>query len=891
MGKFEKRLDNLIKTLTLIPLDDDPTKRFNQRKIATFVRKFEEGKGIGPPAFSEELLARIKNEENEEKILAIIKRIEDAFQGIVEYNKKSSIYDPLVPTIQDLDFTIEVIPEKIMAPAFFVGRQAQGKRNVKVIDTWIHYFSTADMHNLDGLLKERDTIKILVLHPFCDALYLRAESLNRKIRDVQDELLNNLSAILSRASDLKIEDRVEIRWYEDVPSVHAFILDDEVYFGHYFSNKYSTDACFYHVKNKNSVFNTINDNFDRLWAKYNEEIDLNWIDKMRVTLGNKEKQFSRLSEAYMMYNLDDFKQDVRFQTSVLFLDTNRSKVRLISWDRDGGVLKQFGKIQYVGEGNILFSFKKGGFFLDILTPSLDQDHEVIQAIYLHNDAKKLPKSSFALLIPETREHCEEKITDNTQDVEPFIRNYLRKDRVNILRFSKRKSKKDEIVPKNAEAIEMLHNLVGTWYLYYPVRSGVENMDSIINPVGKGIFTIASNPETGGYKARLESHDKRLLEGNIQVYGSNEKYINCTNLTDNNNNVVLNLLIRIGSINSDRTESRLPGVYNIKYGDGTTGCGLVVMKRVYLDDNSRIATFEADYETLQAENIPTHLIFKDKASIISFKEYKKTFNYAGLYKIYTIQRVDKQGDSRKCLVTSVMRIYKNRLVEFRGGFPHASAEGRVRIILSNMFIDLKNSSDESGASKERLGTFIVKIAEGKPALNSYYIGTFNGLSRRNWLPMAKKVVIEYIGNLDNENDFINFQPDEIDICDLSKLKANVPSAIAKTLIGQYGNFIGFHDHTVANLSDLTRLNAKEPDMPLIFLDAAIHRALSPLVDFNGVMEALKLAASHGMLDMERFKDAIKDAPHCESILKKIEDSQFFNVDRVQIDQLARKTAKR
>ena len=254
----QKRLDSLIKALGRLE-SDEPGEEFDQNKIAQLVKKFEEDKEGKPSTFSKYTISNIKNEQTETKVMEVIKRVEAAFSDKIVYDENSKTdkkYTYLVPTLREKDFAIEVLPEKMAPSTFFTAAWARGKRKIKIIDTWIHYFDEIGDHNLNALLKDRDSIKILALHPFSDALHLRAESLGRSIGQVQDELLDNLKAVLAKAAELKMENLVEIRLYEDLPSVNAFILDNEVYFGHFLSSVYSTDAYFFYFKFKACVYHS-----------------------------------------------------------------------------------------------------------------------------------------------------------------------------------------------------------------------------------------------------------------------------------------------------------------------------------------------------------------------------------------------------------------------------------------------------------------------------------------------------------------------------------------------------------------------------------------------------------------------------------------------------------
>ena len=163
----------------------------------------------------------------------------------------------------------------------------------QIMDTWVSDIFVKKSYPIDfsisNLLNENPNLKcqMLVLNPTEEAFNLRLKSitsnkeLELKHHNILTEKVQNLE-IFKDWQDVKYRNRFEVRLFNDLVGVNAYITSSELFYGHYFSFDFAKNNSFYQVPNQSDIL--INDeirrNFNTLWERnVSNRLDQNMVNE------------------------------------------------------------------------------------------------------------------------------------------------------------------------------------------------------------------------------------------------------------------------------------------------------------------------------------------------------------------------------------------------------------------------------------------------------------------------------------------------------------------------------------------------------------------------------------------------------------------------------------
>ena len=855
-------------------------KKQSQREIA-------KSAGIKDTAISR--IFGVKYSGSANYIAERISKIEEAFSSLVYFNTESKEYTDLVPLPKEepKKVIVETIP--FLSNFQFVTKQIdKGVDNFCILDTWTHYLNQGgERYITDWFGKVRKTVRILILHPLCDAFRLRIASIpNEKLITAQGQLLQSLETLVKNSQNRDVRCKVEVRLYEEIPALNAYILDDTVHYGYYLMGDLSQNFFFSHTEGReNYIVKQISTHFDSIWNNpRTSTVNLSRINALRDLTEMKNTRSYELGEEYCMYNFDELGEGVQLQTSTLGINRKDNTCTLILTKRlTDEVIQLQGRIKVVSQGNTMFSFIQGHFFLQILIAPLDHtEPAILQAVYIHSDSNSFPKGSFAFLtdskkLPEFfKAPNRYKISKEGKDLNE-VEKYLVYQRFSVLKFKRKKSELKHLLLDTDEYQKILQNFSesGKWGMIYPERNPEDKSmrhNEYLNALGAGEFWIELDQNDGIYKAHLRTLHIKDLKGPVSITNiAGSHFLNCLALQSEEAKVILNMTIRIG-INADLKGIK-KGAYNIVYQDGKIGCGLLLISR-----DMDLTPRHMNPLMINDQNLLTStkfLQYKNESSIVANAYDSPTFYYPGIYDVFSYGRFQDASGESQCIIQSSLRIHSNGYAEFKGMQPHGEAHGQAQIILGNLYIELKNSSEEY--VRDRKGYFVVAIKEtGEPKNGETYAGVFVGLSHKERLPVGKRVIFKYLGN----DDLLIIGFSEKKKGNRIQLHSTEYNALEKAIrmvtTGRLNNYIGFQTFgkVITNVQDLSTFNDTEIDLSKVFLESALYKATElHSSSVSDVLEMLRQAWLHGLPNLEDFEKRVQGLQFSNSIL---DDENYKNL---------------
>jgi|GEM_PF-3028070 len=825
-------------------------------------------------------ITRLKQQQapdKQEEVKSFVLLVEAHYENLVRYDPNSGDYTHVEPinTPPGNTLVLETTP-KLQGFQFLTAEMLQGLDEFCILDTWPHYLNQGgERHIIDWFRSVRSNIRILVMHPLCDAFRLRIAGIpNQDLRQAQEQLLESLDNFLRRAEHREVSCKVEVRLYETVPAINAYILDDTVHFGHFFSGDLSQNFFFTRTTGAdNYVVQQIKEHFNRVWDDPKTSLVTHErVSDLRKLTILKFYRLYELGDEYCIYNLDESNEGIQLQTSRLSIDKQTNTCTLAISNRLASTDEIFqGRIKVVSQGNILFTFTQGHFFLEILIAPADYSKpNLLQAVYLHSDNKRFPRGAFAFLVDMEKQPdfakapSRYKIGDNLNPIE----HYLAFQRFGVLSYKKRKSAIHDLQAFTDENRKVLEAFAksGTWGMIYPERNPVDTSlrdHDFLNAVGTGKFWIQLDETDGTYKAHLETLYIKDFKGLATVTSvAGVLYLNCTLMQSDEFKIFLNIIIRIGHNFGVR---RKKGVYNIVYQNGQIGCGLLTV-------DPEIELTPSHFNPIKnaaalPNDTPEVLKFKRGSSLILQPNDQAPCHYAGIYDVFSYGRLREDAGETKCIILSRMRIHDNGFVTFKGLLPHGEASGYASLVLGNLYIELKNGSEEF--MRERRGYFIISVKDaGNPLKLEVYGGIFAGLSHPERLPISKRLVARYIGDAAEDHASFDQKKKGERIRLFSPEYDALDRAIRDATTGRLKNYIGFQafQKTISSLHELEAFNAMELPLAQIFLESALHKTahLNDTASLADIIEVLRQAKNHGFTDFSDFEKKLKDVPSTQTL---------------------------
>lgn len=242
-------------------------------------------------------LQRGPEESKHLEILSFLKKIEAEYgkkrQGYIHWDEEENDYQ----RFKDPKISIRVTPQIALGKIVDDVRE-KSRKTVRVIDTWLPSINHGEgLRNLRGLIYHtRERLQILLLNPKSEALRLRALGLKTDTRQAQKELVKDLAIILDEYEHAKGKTcELEIRLYDHIPALNAFLLDDTAYFGNYLIGDHSENHFFQHTE-KNFIVDQINQHFETIWEHPNtERVNTQKVEALEKWLENKGVEKPQLS--------------------------------------------------------------------------------------------------------------------------------------------------------------------------------------------------------------------------------------------------------------------------------------------------------------------------------------------------------------------------------------------------------------------------------------------------------------------------------------------------------------------------------------------------------------------------------------------------------------------
>ena len=341
------------------------------------------------------------------------------------------------------------------------------------------------------------------------------------------------------------------------------------------------------------------------------------------------------------------------------------------------------------------------------------------------------------------------------------------------------------------------SLAGDFVIYF-----TERFNSVSNhrrgfhyTIGLGHLKIFKDEISGVWKCTMvvkkNRQDKTLeFKGHILNHQLNNSYnILLSMYVQPHNDRVIQLLFNIVN------DHLLIGAHAISYSPpGALGSGTVVMVKIPDTEKGQLdltllpsainaAHYNYDKPYIKTvgpieRNIIT-LLAKKEYSLVKIPSYDKLqqhtpLRYSGLYKVYSYA---KGGNIRM----SALKIYPNGSVEHRGvsGAEKPNAIGKAEMVRSIINITLLNDDNK------RTGFMCIRVAEVTPTVGeTYYAGTFSGVSRRNGeFPLASVILLAFVNK---EDELKSIEPTVYQYHE-SYPEEELPDVVRKMFDGKTNNF--------------------------------------------------------------------------------------------------------
>lgn len=165
-------------------------------------------------------------------------------------------------------FGIKAIYSKL--PITFVGKKFKKANSIKILQTWM---GSAD--NLQPALKEalKNTecnVKILLLDPASPQCTYRDKDLKwDKLKDdrtkTKDKINGDLSLLKELADNPERNGTIEVRLYDNTPTVPIFAWDNFIFFGQMLRTGLSINGCYFLIDEGGKLGNHLSEHFNDLW--------------------------------------------------------------------------------------------------------------------------------------------------------------------------------------------------------------------------------------------------------------------------------------------------------------------------------------------------------------------------------------------------------------------------------------------------------------------------------------------------------------------------------------------------------------------------------------------------------------------------------------------------
>ena len=431
----------------------------------------------------------------------------------------------------------------------------------------------------------------------------------------------------------------------------------------------------------------------------------------------------------------------------------------------------------------------------------------------------------------------------------------------------------DLLHKLGSTNDNLDHFIGHWAMYYPFKypkADIKSSNKYLNDIGLNVIHIFKkkiSKVSNVYCCEMTYHGERqtTYKGIINLGLESDNYVTIT-LYGRKQKRVLHLVI---NNNAFRKDNYL-GTYNVIYkkNKAGSGAGLTVLSRIKtpkplpanftppppciirLKDKENLDrikdNFIINYLSRAEQSLIPRISF-DKTEVI--EEKFKDSPFAGFYKVYAYGRIKSD---ETCITVSILEIQSTGFVNYNKS-NQSNKSGTFGYIEKP---DLALRIHLEDQQTRRTGVMTIYVGKFLPETGRIYTGTFNGVSYSHEIPLATRVVLEYIGTEEPA-------PNLAKKVSLQKIKdSDINPQIAKILAGKSANFLSFINGTKNfSLNDLARESDRSTDFVSLYLENAKYHLLVKDGDYSKAASMLYRAYKHGMSPEQfaQFKTECADYP--------------------------------
>ncbi len=160
------------------------------------------------------------------------------------------------------------------------GRAARKAQRIQILNTFIPNLADIADDLVIALGNDAD-VEVLVLHPKCEEVKYRAETLRKDLSWVEDQIYETLNT-LQRGILLQANNRhrLKVRIYKSWPPFAMYATDKEMMIGYYWAGELAIRKPQLILPRKHECFPTFQEQFQEIWRR-NDSSDLDVSDWQR----------------------------------------------------------------------------------------------------------------------------------------------------------------------------------------------------------------------------------------------------------------------------------------------------------------------------------------------------------------------------------------------------------------------------------------------------------------------------------------------------------------------------------------------------------------------------------------------------------------------------------
>lgn len=335
----------------------------------------------------------------------------------------------------------------------------EDNKSFKLLDTWIpNIFDFTDQDDEQTEIVKKffhnqdKKIQLLVLDPTGKSFELRSKATlknDKSLIKLKEKAIERIKKLFEYTEKNK---KLEIKLFDEYPTINAFIFDKYIYFGYYLSFNYTTNTSFFRIENnKNTLSTDIEDHFKAIWNRETSVVvDLPKLEELEELISLERSLFTDINgktfkvffprntlmqnnEGEQNPNEEIFvgtsEDDILVYTIKIESDTHTSMKAIWTFVEDGVETKIEGLVHSIHEHFFRCQLVKGDYTLNVVMPTtLKKSDEPQWIIYstIHHEksycgttiAVSLPRNPAKFVHKDERQWISEvkkKIVTRNQD--------------------------------------------------------------------------------------------------------------------------------------------------------------------------------------------------------------------------------------------------------------------------------------------------------------------------------------------------------------------------------------------------------------------------------------------------------------------------------------------